>query len=392
MGTRVRHLVIHFGFALTGVVTTLLGPMIPALSAGWSLDDAHAGYLFTAQFAGSLIGLGLSSRLTSRVGFVRVLVAGFTFMAVGVAGLAWSGYAAGVASVLCYGIGLGITIPTTNLMVSDANPSRRAAALNLLNFSWCVGAVASPLLIGIAAGIEKTTSALTGLSIAVAGIALSLTRLQRGQPTLGTTRDVAQGTGTAERVGRSSLVPLIGGIAFLYVGTENAIAGWIASFASRMEGAAEAYWSLAPSTFWASLLVGRLIAPPLLRLVSEDKLVLIGLVVASCGNAVLLMSSSLTGLLAGVTLAGAGLATVFPTTIALISHRFGASAPRVAGPVFALAAIGGATLPWTVGWVSTHFGGLRVGLGIPLICTLIMIALQAATMSPAIRESRYSGS
>jgi len=37
--------VLHAGFALTGVLTTLLGPVLPALSARWRLDDAQAGFL-----------------------------------------------------------------------------------------------------------------------------------------------------------------------------------------------------------------------------------------------------------------------------------------------------------------------------------------------------------
>jgi fucose permease len=43
--------------------------------------------------------------------------------------------------------------------------------------------------------------------------------------------------------------------------------------------------------------------------------------------------------------------------------------------MFALASVGGATLPWTIGAVSTHFGQLRPGLFIPLSTTALMILL-----------------
>src|SRR3989442_1650438 len=44
-------LLVHAAFVLTGVMTTLLGPMLPVFSARWSLSDSQAGYLFTAHFA-----------------------------------------------------------------------------------------------------------------------------------------------------------------------------------------------------------------------------------------------------------------------------------------------------------------------------------------------------
>ncbi len=59
---------IHAGFILTGMVTTLLGPILPTLSSKWSLDDLRAGYLFTAQFLGSIYGCGGIERSDSAPG------------------------------------------------------------------------------------------------------------------------------------------------------------------------------------------------------------------------------------------------------------------------------------------------------------------------------------
>src|SRR2546422_4001497 len=126
---------IHAGFILTGMVTTLLGPILPALSAKWSLDDAHAGYLFTSQFLGSMAGSALSGPVIPRRGFQFSLVLGFGLMSAGVAGLGLGAWATGLLSVFCYGIGLGAVIATTNLWVAEVNPGRRAAALNILNRS-----------------------------------------------------------------------------------------------------------------------------------------------------------------------------------------------------------------------------------------------------------------
>lgn len=45
---------LHIGFVLIGIVNTLLGPILPMLSARWRLDDAGAGALFFVQSAGAI--------------------------------------------------------------------------------------------------------------------------------------------------------------------------------------------------------------------------------------------------------------------------------------------------------------------------------------------------
>ena len=51
---------LYAAFVLTGIVTTLLGPVLPVLVSWWGLDDGDAGVLFVAQFAGSMLGSAIS--------------------------------------------------------------------------------------------------------------------------------------------------------------------------------------------------------------------------------------------------------------------------------------------------------------------------------------------
>ena len=78
---------LHLGFLLIGVVNTLLGPILPLLSARWQLDDAGAGALFFLQSAGAIAGSALSGPLIKRLGFSPVLAIGFGLMSIGTAGL-----------------------------------------------------------------------------------------------------------------------------------------------------------------------------------------------------------------------------------------------------------------------------------------------------------------
>ena len=47
----------QIAFFPTGILTTLLGPMLPILIARWALNDTQAGNLFLAQFLAQVLSL-----------------------------------------------------------------------------------------------------------------------------------------------------------------------------------------------------------------------------------------------------------------------------------------------------------------------------------------------
>jgi MFS transporter, FHS family, glucose/mannose:H+ symporter len=371
--TRATIATAHVAFILTGTVTTLLGPLLPVLVARWELDDARAGYLFTAQFVGSMLGVALSGRLVTRFGFARGLSAGLAAMAAGVGALGVVAWPQALVCVACYGVGLGITIPATNLLIADAKPERRAEALNILNLAWGIGAVAAPPAFAWFAARDRVDAFLFSVAASLVGIMavhVSLTRRVRAEAV----RE-ASGTPAPAVRWRSPAFLVYGALFFVYVGTENALAGWIAAFAQRLDAA-----PIAVSTsafFWAGLLGGRAVAPLVFRRSREAVLVQGGLALAALGVALVLTAANLAGVMAGAAISGLGLSIVFPTTIAQLSQRFaGASAPAAAA-AFALAGLGGATVPWLVGFWSTAAGSLRAGLVVPLLGCFTMMALHA---------------
>ncbi|MGH9397671.1 MAG: MFS transporter [Terriglobia bacterium] len=367
--------ILHASFVLSGIVTTLLGPILPILSARWSLTNAQAGYFFASQFIGSMVGVGLSSLLVPRWGYRRTLVIAFAMMCSGVGTVELVSWRTSLASVFLYGIGLGLSIPATNLLVSDLFPDRRAAALNILGLAWGVGAIASPALTALALRTHNARSLFFGLAGTAACMAVCLA-WNRGIQAGSQERSSKPSKLVGPSVWRSPLIPVLALMFFLYVGTENALSGWVATYAKHLSSGAGMAWLFAPSCFWAALLLGRAIAPAVLRRVADLKLMILGLLAAACGITTILAASTLTGIFLGVALSGLGLASVFPITIAALSHCFGVMATRVAGIMFAVAALGGATLPWLVGFLSTRCGSLRLAFGIPLLSVLVMLALQ----------------
>jgi fucose permease len=50
--------------------------------------------------------------------------------------------------------------------------------------------------------------------------------------------------------------------------------------------------------------------------------------------------------------------------------------------MFSVAALGGATMPWLVGFISQHADSLRIGLLVPLLGSVSMIAIVAVLRRP----------
>jgi fucose permease len=161
---------------------------------------------------------------------------------------------------------------------------------------------------------------------------------------------------------------------FLYVGTESALGGWLAALMKRLPESRPWLWFRAPSIFWGGLLLGRAVAPLLLRRLRERNLAFMGLTAASAAIAVLILARGGSWVMIAAGVAGLGLAPVFPVCVALLAH-FGEMERRIGGPMFAFASLGGAVLPWVVGVVSTASGSLQTGLILPLIANVLLLAV-----------------
>ncbi len=270
--------------------------------------------------------------------------------------------------------------------MAERDPARTSAALNILNFAWGLGAVACPALAGLAIRIHQSTGFFLTLAAAASLVALCYA----GRPWIEASDETmpqSLPTGPVRGLRRRPATPVFAVIFFLYVGTENAISGWAAAYARRAGPGLGTAWVFAPSFFWVALLAGRAVAPAALTRVADARLRVFGLVTAGCGNFILLVSKSPPGIFAGVALVGLGLAPVFPLVIAALSDSFGASASRVAGGMFALGGLGGATLPWFVGFLSTRYGSLRFALAVPLASVLMMILMEFTRFKIPARNS-----
>jgi len=354
---------LHVGFALTGIGTTLLGCLLPTLNVNWHLDDRRAGILFAAQFAGSTLGA-----LLVRNDFFRSLVSGYFLLIAGAILVAFFTGSVEVLFFLAFGLGLGLTMTATSMLIGSTFLENRGAALSVLNAFWGLGAALSPVIASLWVGRWPPTYLFLLLAAA-----LMVTFLLIGKNRaafVGGGRNAVQSASGHRQL---KLVSIFAVIAFLYVGTEVSVSGWMMTYVGRLPISSKAWAPIAASCFWVALLCGRMLVPAIVRWLTEAQLLTSSLTIAFIGILLLLVSRAPLAIVFSAILAGLMLAPIFPLCLAKVlalTH----DSPQSKW-IFVIAGLGGAALPWLTGELSAHSGSLRVGLLVPVFALGTMIIL-----------------
>ena len=394
----------QISFLPTGILTTLLGPMLPILIARWALNDTQAGNLFLVQFLASLVGVQLSGVLLTRRGFRPAFLLGLLLMACGVATLYMGSQALGLASVAAYGLGLGLMIPTNNLLIAEigasssaglssddssddnsgdnSRASSSASALSLLNFFWGVGAVLCSVTVAWTAAHRLLPFFLGGVALLLVLLTFAMRLLPfpaaaKASSAKSAEAESAESSAPSSwrELARSPALWLFAAVFFLYPGAETAVGGWIGSYASRLGSRGAAMASMMPAFFWSALTVGRAFATAFLHHFSERRVLRAGCAAGAAGIAMMLWAPALAGVIAGALITGLSFSTLYPVTVARFSERFGIAARSLGAFMFSLAAVGPAVIPWMVGVISHATGSLRAGLLLPLGATVILFLI-----------------
>jgi MFS transporter, FHS family, glucose/mannose:H+ symporter len=376
---------IHVDFLLTGIVMTFLGAMLPILAARWSITDSVSGRLYLTQFVSSMFGMLASAPVVQRRGYRFTFIIGLVLMAAGMALLASGPFWRGIIAVAILGFGHGITTPAGNLRTANVNPHHSASALNVINAVWGLGAMSAPILVKIAAEARHPAWFLYGTAVALT-ILLAAFLIASFVPDAH-----SESRNPVSRGLRMSwMVPVICALFFIYVGAENSFGGWVATYAHRMGTGRGTFW-MAPAFFYGAMLTGRALAPLALSTLRETTMAKVGLTLALLGGVALLIAHGIGLIVVGSSLAGLGLASVFPISVSLFPSWFGESAHTASGPIFACGNLGGAMLPWVVGVVSTHSGSLRLALLVPLLGVITMLVFYLTNRVPIRHVLTVSG-
>ncbi len=372
-------ILLHISFFIVGIVTVLLGQILPMLAVNLSLDDEQSGFFFTAQFGGSIIGTISTAFLIKRFGFVKTLGLAFFLFIIGLSAINFGGLEISRASVFIYGIGIGLAIPSTLMLTAALNPVKTTSALNLMSFVWGLGAIASQPFVSF---LGNGKFIVPTLLLAVISIFFAIVYLI-SLKTFGVQGDdSASEQSTAGSIWSNPKSWLIVAFGFCDVGIESGISGWLTSYTFRSDLPTEISWLSATPIFFAFFVAGRGIAAIAARFLSNNQIIWASLLITLLGTILLILSGGWQTIFFSAAILGLGLAAVFPTNMSRFTETFGAAANSQTVPLFVMGSVGSITITWLIGFVSNQYANsLNAGLAVLLGAAIILLILQVLFQS-----------
>ena len=381
-----RRIVLHLIFFLSGITTVLIGQVLPVLARHFSLSDLQVSYFFPAQFAGSLVGTLVTSLAGKRNMYFAATIAGALLMACGIMLMNVDVFAVCLLGFAINGVGIGMTLPSINMLILEMSPHRAGSALSILNFCWGVGAIVCKPFVdyfGTPDDLGMTTW-LLAIPLSIGSVSLFL--LGGGRREM--TADIGADDEDITPIWRTPLAWMIAGFNFVHVGFESGIGGWLTTYTGRVPGEPVAGWISPTLLYFCFFVIGRGFAPVLFRFLNERKMLIFGLLIILLGMAVILSAPTVLALSLGATIAGFGTSWIFPTNVARFSQTFGPSASRRATPLFVCGTLGSALSTWLIGYISDKTGSLHSGMYVLLASIMVLIIFQIAIGTRPIAEAR----
>lgn len=357
LGHRASMAVACASFLVLGVFNATLGPALPELAAQTGTDLTAVGGVFTALFFGGLLSQGVAGPLSDRFGQRPVLAVGFVLLILGLGGLLAShNLVLILACIVVAGLGYGTVCICITVLVAELFSGRGAAALNLINMFFGVGAVAGPALASLT--LARWGSALVPFGLAIGLFALLLPlgwRLAARPPTRAPA--AATPAPAATSLLATPLLWVLGALLLLYVGTETGLSGWTSVYLQHSTALDAAHAAQAASGFWLAITLGRL-GGSLLGTRMAPSLLLQGCLVGALGGVALLMIGvgNLALSLAAVLLLGLCFGPVYPTALAITNATFRRAPSTATSVVSCMGSLGGMLLPWLQGLLLTRTG------------------------------------
>ena len=322
-------------FFVYGMMSALLGVVLPRLSERFSLTPEQNGFLAMIQAlglgaasisAGPLIdNRGRKTGLTLGLGIV-------TSSLIAVPNV--SGYGAIAACWFALGFGCGIIVTAGNALVSDISGSRRASGLNLISVFFGSGLMATPF---IAANVLAGDAIKLCYLIAILTASTLLMQITAPMPPLGVERGF-RASEIGDLLGRPVLY-LLALLLFLYVACEVGFSTWLARHLIA-QGMQEHQALNTLTAFAFGILIGRIVVS---RILIGIPAVTVTLVAAGLMTVLTYATLQITDPAAArivVFCAGMAMAPVFPTTLGMVGDAFPKATATAMGIVITCGWIG----------------------------------------------------
>ena len=329
-----------------GLITNIFHTLVDRVALARGMEATAAGLLISVMALGSLSSVILSSALADHVGKRRVILVALLILATGLYLLSIQGsFLLLLAALFLYGFGFSPSEAMSSAVLTDENPRRASAWMNVAQAGFSLGAIAGPV---IAAAFVLARGSYHGLFLlccllvlAFSAVILVTARGRLGIPRHGQRPPMNMFSVLKERRFRYLALMI-----FLYLGYES-ISPVYAKQLFLASGASETMASLMISLFWGAMIVGRLVGTMLTG--KEMQSIRAFTAVAFLGLLLLVVGTSMPVRIAGIALVGLGCGPVWPMLVVLAARLFPERSGSAIGMMMLSCVVGITLFPTLIG-------------------------------------------
>jgi FHS family Na+ dependent glucose MFS transporter 1 len=367
-------IVICVSFVAFGSLNASLGPLLEQFSENNQVSLANIGSIYTAMFVGCLLSQLLIGRYTDRWGQLRVYSVALLCLVFGYIGMSLSHwYPLTLGFAFIGGVGFGIGVLSSNVLIGRLFEEKSVSALNLANMFFGLGDVIGPLLVSLFLLLRGNgTPSIWLAAVLTVAAALTLMIFFFNTP-IGSTQAAGQGK-PPERFRFTPFLISLGAIMLVYTGSEASMGGWTTTY---MEGTTQISMeaaALVTSGFWLTFTLGRALGAYLGSRVKATSLLMMYFGISLAGT-ILFMASSGQQFwsIAAILMIGLGFGGIFPTVMGILASTPTGAPGKAATLILVMGSTGSSITPWLQGLILEK-AGMRYGTLMMFILVVLMIA------------------
>ncbi|MCX7394490.1 MAG: MFS transporter [Planctomycetales bacterium] len=361
------------GFVSLGLPDAVIGVAWPSVRETFGLRQGAVGLVLVASGIGYLLSSVFAGRLMHTLGIGLVLAASTGLVAVAMSGFAFSTmWGAFVVCAWVHGLGSGAIDSGLNGYAANHMSARY---LIWMHACYCFGALIGPVLMStvLASGRHYSLgySIVAGTMLAMS-IVFLITHQSWGEVS-STAKKIPLSVGAGSAL-RYSAVWLQMAIFFLYTGLEVTFSQWAFTVLTESREVSPGTAGLAVGVYWGSLGTGRVVFGLIADRVGIDRLLRYCLLVAGSGALLFSLRLPVEAAFLGLSLAGFGLAPVFPCLMSRTPRRLGTGlSAHAIGFQVGAAMIGAAVVPGTLGIMAGRGGVEAVPIGTVFLFGILLL-------------------
>lgn len=355
-----------FVFAVNGLYSMILGPLLPTISKVYNLSNTLSGGLLSAHQAGTLIAGFLAGILPVYLGRKRSIILLCTFVIIGFAIVIITGNPILLLlSFLFTGLSRGSISNFNNSVVNEVSGSS-PSALSLLHSVFAVGAILAPFLVITTNSLARDQGWRLALICIIILAIISMLLFSRMKLEGTTSR---RKKALAYDFLRDKHFLIGAGILFFYLCTEATITGWLVKYFVDTDMLTNAYAQMLNSLLWVVILAGRLTTFFIGDRFKKSTLLIMTSIGTILFYALLLTTTNLVSITIAIMGLGFSMASIYPTTVATVGNTL-KQYPLAMGVLLMIGGIGSIIMPTVTGALADAYG---IWAGMSAIIVTIMM-------------------